>query len=168
MLIKIIEVNKEYVKTARGGYTKAQVVYESEQGRKTQNILDFANKQVYAVVDKANPGDSFEVVTRQNDKGYSEWASIVAATASVGSTAAPSSSKAPTSNYETREERALRQRLIVRQSSLGHAVEVLTTGAKTPPAVADIFGLAEQFATWVYQEPGLFDQPDDLDKDIPF
>lgn len=169
MLIKLLEVNKEYVKTARGGYNKAVVVYEVDGNRKTHNLMDFLNKQVYNTIATAQPGASFEVTTRQNDKGYPEWAAAESASAAATSSPTPTTRTAPTSNYETREERAIRQRLIVRQSSLSAAIATLTPGSKSALNPDEVEALAERYNSFVFAEPKLFDQKNDLESDgIPF
>jgi hypothetical protein len=170
LLIKLLEVNKEYVKTARGGYNKAVVVYEIDGNRKTHNLMDFLNKQVYNTIVTSNPGASFEVTTRQNDKGYAEWAAAEPASAASTSAPTPTGTRtAPTSNYETREERAIRQRLIVRQSSLSAAIATLTPGSKAALNPDEVEALAERYNSFVFAEPKLFDQKNDLEADdIPF
>lgn len=174
MLIKLLDVKTEYVasKTGRGGYNKAQVAFDGGNGVKSINIMDFANKQVYTAVVAAKPGDSFEVQVRKNDKGYDEWASIAPA-APGASVAAASPSSAPQrasgSNYETKEERATRQRLIVRQSSLSAAIATLTPGSKAPLNPDDVEALAERYNSFVFAPPALFDEPNDLPSDdIPY
>ena len=52
------------------------------------------------------------------------------------------------SNYETAEERARRQVYIIRQSSLGTAVELLGSGA----SVADVINTAKQFEAYVFSK----------------
>lgn len=170
MLIKLIEINKEYVKTARGGYNKAVVVYETGGNKRTHNLMDFSNKQVYNTIVTANPGATFEITTRQNDKGYAEWAAAEPASAAATSAPATAPNRAPaTSNYETREERAIRQRLIVRQSSLSAAIATLSPGAKAALNPDEVEALAERYNSFVFAEPKLFDQPNDLaESDIPF
>jgi hypothetical protein len=179
MQIKIVSVTVEKVagKGKSQGYEKAEVVYRDDRNEvKTKNIVSFANPSVFNAVKNAQANDTFDVSVTKDDKGYYQWTSV---TQSDGTTPTASISKASEgkqgaplgtgrSNFETPEERALRQRLIVRQSSLSTAVEVLTTGAKAPPSKDDVFSLAEQFHDWVYQKPDLFDQPNDINQDIPF
>ena len=55
------------------------------------------------------------------------------------------------SNYETKEERAARQELIVRQSSLSNAVAILSVGAKTL-AKNDVLDLATDLSNWVFNK----------------
>jgi hypothetical protein len=174
MQVKILDVKAEYVKTARGGYNKAQVAYDAGNGVKSHNIMDFANKQVYTAVVAAKPGDYFDVVTRKNDKGYDEWATITsvapgAATASAAASPASGVSRTTGSNYETKEERAIRQRLIVRQSSLSAAVATLAPGSKTALNPDEVMELAERYNSFVFAEPKLFEQANDLPSDdIPY
>lgn len=68
------------------------------------------------------------------------------------------------STYETPEERATKQVLIVRQSSLSKAVDLLTTGAKVPPSRELVFQEAQAFVDWVYQtkQEALVDMEDDI------
>jgi hypothetical protein len=121
----------------------------------------------------------------KNASGFWQWESITPA-GSASSTEAPAStpttSYAPSNNkpntyaardFETKEERAQRQALIVRQSSLSNAITILTTGSKAPPAVPDVFNLAEQLVQWVYDSPKQEPAPkgsgfDDMDDDIPY
>lgn len=165
MQITINQVATEFTKTQKGGWNKAIVSYTDQNGSvKNQNIIDFANRQVYGLVTKAKPGEVYEVVTRENDKGYTEWASITPTTASAGSPSPTATAKAPTSNYETREERAVRQRLIVRQSSLSAALGTLSPGSKGPINPDEVEKLAERYNAWVFQAPSLFEE----ESDIPF
>lgn len=126
--------------------------------------MSFSNPAVFETMKNAKQGDVFEVTTSKVGE-YTQWTS---ATKSEGDTAAAPTKSAPASavrsTYETPEERATRQRLIVRQSSLGHAIEILTTGAKTPPDPSDVETLADRFVAYVYQAPDLFKE----DNDIPF
>jgi hypothetical protein len=63
--------------------------------------------------------------------------------ASTGTVAAK-----PVSNYETKEERAARQVMIVRQSSLSNAVSTLSVGAKhlTP---SEVVAVAKEYERYV-------------------
>lgn len=180
MQIKIVSVTVEKV-PGRGksqGYEKAEVVYRDDRNEvKTKNIVSFSNPAVFSTVKNAVTNDTFDVTVTKDDKGYYQWANITSPNATGSTEAVPQTSTkvqgAPLgtgrSNYETPEERALRQRLIVRQSSLSTAVEILTTGAKTPPEKDAVFALAEELHDWVYQKPNLFNQPNDLESDpIPF
>ena len=90
-------------------------------------------------------------------------------------TSKPSTS--PKSTYETPEERAKRQVLIVRQSSLSSAIELLKTDKKSP-TVPEVLQVAKQFEAYVFGNDDPFGleskEPvnklptvDDLEDDIP-
>jgi hypothetical protein len=155
MYVEIQSVEIEKVPSPKGGYFKAKVTYDAGAGPRSAYLVSYSNPGVWAKIKDAQPGSKFEVTITKNAKGYDEWSAIApadgearppAAAAQTGTTG-----KVLGSQYETREERIARQRLIVRQSSLGHAVELLTTGAKSPPELDAVFALAEQFADFVYQ-----------------
>jgi hypothetical protein len=54
------------------------------------------------------------------------------------------------SNYETAEERAARQRLIVRQSSLSNALQYFEI-TKAKPTVDEVTDLAESFTKFIFE-----------------
>ena len=61
------------------------------------------------------------------------------------------------SNYETKEERAARQTLIVKQSSLSTAVAALAIGAKSSPSASDVIAYAKQLEQYVMGAPQTMD-----------
>jgi len=179
-----VEITNRAGTNGKKGYEQAEVVYKQEyngkQDVKTKKIMSFANPAVFAVLKTAKSGETYEV-TQVKENEFWQWTAIVksdgssqpTAQAAQGTTAVPK----PTSNggfnrdFETATERAEKQRLIVRQSSLSNAVALLTTGAKTPPNVNDVKKLADELVAYVYNAPDLFDQPNDLpadDSDIPY
>lgn len=174
--IKNVDVEQKAAVGKGRPYEIAEVFYESGGRNMTQKVVSFANPAVFAAVKSAVKGDQFTVTVEKNDKGYNQWTAITKSDGSVASAPpGPSGLKpAPTptapgrSNFETPEERALRQRLIVRQSSLSTAAELLTTGAKSPPEIEAVLNLAEVLHDWVYKKPDIFDAPNDIDSDIPF
>jgi hypothetical protein len=73
------------------------------------------------------------------------------------------------SNYETKEERAARQVLIVKQSSLTNAVATLSPGAKAALDANAVIDLAQKYADWVFDKPESDKTGfDDMGSDIPF
>ena len=162
MNITILSVEVQTVPTAKGSYQKANVAYKNNsfQGKvEGKQIMSFgATKDSFATLAQAQPGQTYEVQIVKNDKGYNDWVSMAqavpgaaspVATPQAGATGkAPAAS--PRSTYETPEERAQRQVLIVRQSSLSSAAAVLTTGAKTPPSAQAVVGLAKEFEAYVF------------------
>lgn len=189
MIIEFINASFEQVpgKGANAkSYGKATVTYKGDRGVKTQAVLSFANPTVYAALEGLKQGDKVDVELSKNDQGYWQWKSLTlagtaanteapASAPSSASTTYASSNNKPNTyaarDFETKEERAQRQALIVRQSSLSNAITILTTGSKVPPAVPDVLNLAEQFVGWVYDAPK--PEPagsgfDDMDNDIPY
>jgi hypothetical protein len=85
---------------------------------------------VYKAFDQASPNDVFDVEEVKNDRGYWEFVTVTKATSiqtgndkedasatSAGASVGKSGGvAAPRSNFETPDERAERQRYIVRQS----------------------------------------------------
>ena len=166
MNITILSVDIKTVPTAKGSYQTADVAYKNNsfQGKvEGKKVMSFgATKDSFSTLALAQPGESYEVTIVKNDKGYNDWVSMAKAEAGANSPAvsAPAGGKAPAatprSTYETPEERAQRQVLIVRQSSLSAAVNLLLAGAKTPPPVENVLAIAKQFEDYVFgkQAPG--------------
>ena len=152
MKIKIIQVEIEN----KGKYNQAKVAYEDLDNKKvtSKNIVDFANKEVYKILKEATPGDFFDVSLAKDDKGYWQWKELVAATeapsAAFNSPAKSAPTSSPRSTYDTPEERAKRQVYIVRQSSVSNAIELLSTGAKSPPKVEEVLDVAKKFENYVF------------------
>jgi len=165
MNITLLSVDIKTVPTAKGSYQTADVAYKNNsfQGKvEGKKVMSFgATKDSFSTLALAQPGESYEVTIVKNDKGYNDWVSMAKAEAGANSPAvsAPAGGKAPAatprSTYETPEERAQRQVLIVRQSSLSAAVNLLLAGAKTPPPVENVLALAKQFEDFVFGKQAL-------------
>ena len=145
--IKIQEVTIEEVRNGRNKYDKASVVYSFNGENRTQNLMSFSNPAVFAKVKALKPGEEVVVTVTKNDKGYNQWAAVEP----VGNTKdEPKSASATTgrvSNYETAEERAKRQVLIVKQSCLAQAVAFVDPDEDTN--VQHVLDVAQQFVDWV-------------------
>ena len=101
-------------------------------------------------------GKTFEITTQQNGQ-YTEWVAAgevegdanpapKGKSAEVASDSRSTKTSSTKSTYETPEERAARQRYIVRQSSIANAI------ALQPKASAqDILELAEVFTDFVFE-----------------
>lgn len=158
MNITILSVDVKTVPTAKGSYQTAEVAYKNNtfQGKvEGKKVMSFgATKDAFSVLSTATSGDTFEVTIVKNDKGYNDWVTLTKAGVGVATAQAPATASkanpAPRSTYETPEERAQRQVLIVRQSSLSSAANVLTAGAKTPPAADAVIAVAKQFESYVF------------------
>ncbi len=163
MKIKLTQdVSTSYTKTAKGGYSTAEINYEG--AKFPFKMVSFSNPATFEILKDAKVGQEFEVESVKEGQ-YFQWKSAKLLEGSNEPLQAVKGTTAyqPTrSTYETPEERAVKQRLIVRQSSLSNAIEVLTTGAKAPPNLADIAALADSFVEYVYEKTDLFDEPNDL------
>ena len=165
MNITLLSVDIKTVPTAKGSYQTADVAYKNNsfQGKvEGKKVMSFgATKDSFSTLALAQPGESYEVTIVKNDKGYNDWVSMAKAEAGASSPAvsAPAGGKAPAatprSTYETPEERAQRQVLIVRQSSLSASVNLLLAGAKTPPSVESVLAIAKQFEDYVFGKQAL-------------
>lgn len=165
MQIEIVNVNVSTIPTAKGSYQVADVAYKNKsfqdkiEGKK---VMSFSNKDVFNVLTKASFGDIFTVSRAKNDKGFWDWTAINPGTSpavqdsntpdatSVHKTNAPmkTGNVTPKSNYETPEERAQRQVLIVRQSSISSAVDFAI--ANKVKDENEVLRLAKVFENFVF------------------
>jgi hypothetical protein len=177
ILIKIVNVDVENVDKGNGkSYQLAEVLYDYNGQKRTQKILSFANPAIFKTAKDAQKGEQYEVEIGKNSAGYNQFNSMVLSDGTPSPKPITSSSSSPASggntgftanrSFETAEERAVRQRLIVRQSSLTNAIETLSPGAKAALDPAAVIKQAQDYYDWVFAKPDLFDQPDDLE-DVP-
>lgn len=168
MLIKIINVDIEPRSAANGrAYEMAEVLFEAEGKKNTKNIASFSNPSVFKTIKESKKGDSFQVETIKDDKGYWQWKAI--SSADSGEVKQPEYAQKNTTvnttvnrSFETKEERDARQRLIVRQSSLTNSVAILSPGAKAALDPKVVKALADELTDWVFEKVDIFDQPNDL------
>ena len=171
MQVKITNVEVEWGGKPPKKWGKAVVSYDYNGNARKQNVVSFGNPEVFKKVQEL-VGQTVEVEVGKNDKDFTEWRSINpvgtgSQTATSGTASAPTT-RVSGSNYETKEERAARQVLIVKQSSLSAAVATLTVNAgKDKLQVEEVLRLAQEYADWVFAQPeiGGFDEMKD---DIPF
>ena len=132
--------------------TTLEISYESGGVSGKQRIVPFANPSVFKTLDGSAVGDSFDVALTTNAKGYDVWSAIGAVGTIKASPAA--ATKVIGSNYETADERALKQRYIVRQSSIANAVAFLRTSSAFDTMQADtveeVLVVAKQFEEYVF------------------
>jgi len=180
MLIQILstQVNQATTKTGKP-YDIVEVAYKnlSFQGKvEGRKIMPFgATAATHSVLKGATTGQTYEVTVVKGESGYNDWTAAVLSDGTQAPTPAPSamtSSKASVgatrSTYETPEERAQRQVLIVRQSSLNVALGTLSVGAKVVKP-ADVIALAKQYENYVFdvKDPGDSGFGDLPDFDVP-
>ena len=162
MQIQIVTTSVETKPTAKGSYQQLEVVYKnlSFQGKvESKKIMSFgAGAPSFKVLSTAQAGQVFDIAVVKNDKGFNDWTNATVSDGSipvaVAQAAGLSQSKAPTttpkSTYETPEERAQRQILIVRQSSVSSAVALLGVGGKAPLKVGDVINTAKELEAYVF------------------
>lgn len=162
--IKFISSEVEFVSKGNGkGYNKLTANYKDANGKiVSRGIFDFAKPAIFKTFKDASANEVFDVEETKNDKGYWEFVTVTKATAIESAperevqAGVPQSKLAgvvaPRSNYETPEERAFRQRLIVRQSSIGHALELLSLNGDKKATIADVTKTARAFESFVYGE----------------
>jgi len=158
MLVKVVSVNREDIpnKNGKGTYGKLTVAYRNDQGKLAEKpLLSFTNPAVFKAFERAEAGDEINVKSEKVGD-YWNWTAILAEGETSQATPVANSTAPATrvtgSNYETKEERALKQRYIVKQSSISAAVAILTVGAKSSPSVKDVIALADEFVDYVFAD----------------
>ena len=171
MRIEIINVQAATKPTKTGKtYVQLDVAYKNltREGKiEGKKIMPFQNPDVHDNLQKATMGQVFEVTTVKEGE-YWQWSNVQEVakggnmepqTSAASSGYASKGTPSPKSTYETPEERAARQRLIVRQSCLSNAVETLKVDKKgVDPTEA--LKLAERYVGWVFGEEAKVDVPD--------
>lgn len=157
MLVKVVSVNREDVpnKNGKGTYGKLTVAYRNDQGKLAEKpLLSFTNPAVFKAFESAQAGDEINVKSEKVGD-YWNWTGLLAegeATSQAPVATANNATRATGSTYETKEERALKQRYIVKQSSISAAVAILTVGAKSAPTTKDVIALADEFVDYVFAD----------------
>lgn len=171
MQIEIIDVVREDLpsKNGKGTYGQLTVTYRSGGKVQEKKLISFSNPAVFKAIEKMTKGDVAEVTTVKNDKGYWDWTAIGEGGSQVAQQ--PSNNAQTTrvtgSNYETKEERAIRQRYIIRQSSISSAVDSLAVGAKSPLDAGAVIALARKYEEYVFEQPNVNELLNALEDDIP-
>lgn len=174
MLIQILATSIETKPTAKGSYQQLEVTFKNLTFNKTESkkIMSFgANAGAFKVLADSQAGQVYEVTVVKNAQGYNDWTAVVPSNGEATSASAPankSAAPAARSTYETPEERAQRQILIVRQSSLSAAVATLAVGAKSLKP-EDVVAVAKIYENYVFdvKDPGPSGFEDMPDFDVP-
>lgn len=168
MIIEIVDHTEEN----KGKYNLMNLSYRFNGKLSEKKLVSFgANAEAYKTLLTSNKGDMFNVTQTKNEQGYNDWVKVVPASATdTPATKAPSAS--PRSTYETPEERAFRQKLIVRQSSVSSAIELLTP-RKKEATLDDVLEIAARIEEWVFtggNKTDTYVPPDviNMKDDIPF
>ena len=155
MKIEIINVQSTSKPTKNGSYTQLDVAYKNLATNKIEGkkIMSFTNKDVFAALSKATQGQQFDVTTVKEGE-YWQWSVVTPCDQGTPATGGiPKPTASPKSTYETPEERALRQRMIVRQSSLSNAIDTLSVNpGKDKLQVEDVLQVAGTYFDWVMEK----------------
>ena len=181
MQVNVVDVSNLNTHTAKNGrqYQSVEVMYKNDQGQaQNKKLMSFANPAVFKAAQEWQKGDVVHVSTEKDTNGYWQWTAVGGAddTTDTGGSSAPAAqgnaakpaTRVSGSNYETKEERAARQVMIVRQSSLSNAVATL--GIEGSKATAnDVISLAKLYEQFVLagkalETPDITNEP----SDIPF
>lgn len=179
---------------SKGSYAQLEAVYRKDGKVEGKKFFDFKHKDVFDALVAAKPGEFYEVETAKeagkDGKEYWQWVSITtssgeassatgksarspAVPASSGRNAGTTTGRVTGSNYETPDERAARQRYIVRQSAITAAIALLTHNSpKGVVTSEDVLNQALEFYNFVFTEPPVGTEAAtkaimDMDNDIP-
>lgn len=172
MQITVIDVGTPNTHAAKNGrsYQSLEVTYKGVDGKVgNKKLMSFTNPTVFKAAQEWSKGTVVDVTTQKDDQGYWQWTGLGTGESQVAqSPSAAPATRVTGSNYETKEERAERQKLIVRQSSLSNAIAILTVGAKEIKK-EQVFALASELNDWVFNQPsnGQAANFDDFKDDIP-
>lgn len=155
----------------KNAWNALEVAYKKDGKIEGKKIVDFNNPEVFKLVSQAKQGEVYNV-TAEKINDFWQWTGFTRADGTTAPTAetAPSvgegvkgstvAESAPSgrsagrvtgSNYETPEERAVKQRHIARQSCLGYAIDVTKHNFPKGADEDEVMKLAEIFVRFVYQ-----------------
>jgi hypothetical protein len=124
-----------------------------------QLVEFYTDKTVWSTLASAKSGDFFAIDREKNDAGYWEWRAVHRQDSPPVPSTTGAVKQATTqarSTYETPEERAARQILIVRQSSVASAVAYLK-GETDKPDPDYVVAVAKRFEAYVLGTDKEFD-----------
>ena len=180
MQVNVVDVSSLNTHQAKNGrqYQSIEIMYKNDQGQaQSKKLMSFANPAVFKAAQEWAKGDVVHVSTEKDQNGYWQWTAVGTADTTTdnrgddSSAATPTQAKAATrvsgSNYETKDERAARQVMIVRQSSLSNAVATLAIEGSKATA-NDVVSLAKLYEGYVLGSEPSGASINDLESDIPF
>ena len=136
-----------------GKYQQVVLAYKNAQGAvKSYRHVSFNKPEIFASIRDAVAGQVYNVEWGKNDKGYPEMNSFVQGKKSEDAPDKGSSGYSSKPDpRETKEERAARQLLIVRQSSLSNALQYFEI-TKGKPSIEDVYNLADQMVEFIFAD----------------
>lgn len=175
MIIEIIDVQRtDPIAKSGKPYGLLTIAYRTDGKVQEKKIMSFQNPSVFKTLEGSSKGELWDVKAEKIGD-YIQWTSITKSTGqvtgnSVSTTSNTGVSRVTGSNYETAEERAIKQKYIVRQSSLSNAVDILSVGAKSLTAES-VLSLAEQLEDWVFRtekKVELLVDISEIEDDVPY
>lgn len=167
-----VEANKNIVKQSGGSYQGTSLLYRDGNGQAKEqnfhnNVLKF-NPAIKKALESLQAGDAFVMVKEKKGEFWNvtsitevDGQTAVATPVNKAVASAPAAKSGGT--WETADERARKQVLIVRQSSISSAVEYAAT-KKVPPTVEEVIEFARAFEAYVFSEDDV-EEPD-MDVDV--
>lgn len=155
IILEVLSSTVTTVPTAKGSYQVCELAFKNKsfqnkvEGKK---IMSFAEKEAFAKLSTATTGSVYTVSRAKDDKGYWKWVNVTEGESEgTPSTYSPGAEPkaSPKSTYETPEERAMRQVMIAKQSSLDRAIQLLTLQGNTKASASDVMIVAQQFVDYV-------------------
>ena len=153
--LEVIDVteSEEPKKTGKGKNKVLSVTYKTDEGKvEAKKLYDWATKtEIWEAFKGATKGNVFSIDKEKNEKGFWEWVSLHRQDAPLK--VQEKGNPVPTKpSYETPDERAHRQVMIVRQSSISSAVNML--GPMSPKGdftayAACVIETAKRFESYV-------------------
>lgn len=135
----------------KGPYPVVELAYKNHEGKtKGMTIFGFGDQaEIAAVAEELKEGDVCDVEFEKNDKGFWQFRNLTKVEVKEGQVVEKPVSRG---NWETSEERAARQVMIVRQSSLSTAVALFDVN-KTKASPQDVVNVARLFEEYVFSKP---------------
>ena len=171
MQIVIVKAGAEVNK---GKYKEFDLAYKKDGKIEGKKFLSFKYPEVYNALLNSKEGDEFDVSTEKVDNFW-QWTKL---SASQGGVEAPVQQAVPAarssvgrvvgSTYETPEERAKKQKYIVRQSSLTTALDFLKHNNPKTPITTDVwYALADELEARVFTG-GAVASISEMKDDVPY
>ncbi len=175
-VIEVLSVSKGTQPTKTGKTMEyLEVAYKRDGKVEGKKLFRPFAKEVCAALDNASTGQKY-TITAEKEGEYWQWKAASTGdsgqSASSGSSASSSTSsgaqKSPVKGeWETKEERAQRQVMIVKQSSLANAIATLKAETAVDPE--NVIAVAQRYTDWVLgnDQPKGFSAIADMEDDIP-
>lgn len=164
MQIEIIDISKKELpnKNGKGKYNELTVAYRADGKIQEKKLVSFSNPLVFTHLETLTKGDKVNLITEKIGD-YWQWTAIEPEDTPKTEEKAV---KYTGSTYETKEERAVKQRYIVRQSSITAAISILNLqGSFGKGAKEEVLAIAEDLEAWVFRHDAT--DLSDIVNDIP-